>query len=86
MYCLKKFNFFKVDLLILALFNDSVVKSVWKYCLLCWGGNASKGDGNGWQDFGSVSTDLLIKKLHRVLDDLRNPLYNCLLGQLIARS
>ena len=48
MYCLRKLNFFKVDVKILALFYDSVVESVWRYCLLCWGGNASKGIGNRW--------------------------------------
>ena len=68
---------------------------------ICWGGNASKkGIGNGWnvlwkklegigfpqQDFGIMYTDLLIKKLHHVLDDVSHPLHDCLSGQLIARS
>ena len=44
MYCLRNLNFFNVDVKILALFYDSVVESVWRYCLLCWGGNVSKGD------------------------------------------
>ena len=92
---------FSVDVKILALFYDSVVESVWRYCLLCWGGNASKGDrervervvkeagkiiGVSRQDFGSVYTDLLIKKLHHVLDDESHPLHDRLSGQLIARS
>ena len=62
---------------IFALFYDSVVRSVWRYCLLCLGGNVSKGDreevecivkeagktiGVSQQDFGSVYIDLLIKK------------------------
>ena len=101
MYCLRKLNFFNVDVKFLALFYDSVVKSVWRYCLLCWGGNVSKGDwewterivkeagkiiGVSWQDFGSVYTDLLIKKFHHALDDVSHPLYDYLSGQLISRS
>ena len=38
------------------------------------------------QDFGSVYTDLLIKKLHHVVDDVSHPLHDLLSGQLIARS
>ena len=39
------------------------------------------------QDFGSVYTDLLMKKLHHVLDDDReSSLHDRLSGQLIARS
>ena len=101
MYCLRKLNYFNVDVKILALFYDSVVESVWRYCLLCWGGNVSKGDrerverivkeagkiiGVSRQDFGSVYTDLLIKKLHHVVDDASHPLHDCLSGQLITRS
>ena len=42
--------------------------------------------GMSWQDFGSVYTDLLIKKLHHVLDDVSHPLHDPLSGQLIAKS
>ena len=101
MYCLRKLNFFNVDVKTLALFYDPVVESVWRYCLLCWGGNVSKGNWE-WvehiakeagriisvsqQDVGSVYTDLLIKKFHHVVDDVSYPLHNGLSGQLIARS
>ncbi|XP_072044920.1 uncharacterized protein [Amphiura filiformis] len=44
MYCFRKLNFFHVNSRILALFYDSVVASVWRYCLLCWGGNITIGD------------------------------------------
>ena len=101
MYCLRRSNFFNVDVKILALFYDSVVESVWRYCLVCWGGNVSKGDrerverivkeagkiiGVSRQDFGSVYTDLLIKNLHHVVDYVSHPLHDRLSGQLIARS
>ena len=46
MYCLRKL--FDVDVKILALFYDSVVESVWRYCLLCWEGMLQQGIGNGW--------------------------------------
>ena len=101
MYCLRKLNFFNVDVKILALFYDLVVESVWRYYLLCWGGNVSKGDRErverivkeagkiirvSRQDIGSVYTDLLIKKLLHVVDDASHPLHNHLSGQMIARS
>ena len=101
MYCLRRLNFFNVDVKILAMFYDSVVESVWRYCLVCWGRNVSKGDrervehivkeagkiiGVLRQDFGSVYTSLLIKKLHHVVDDVSHPLHGRLSGQLIARS
>ena len=86
---------------ILALFYHPVVESVWRYCLLCWGGNVSQGDrewvegivkeaekivGISRQDFGSVYTDFLIKKLHHVVDDGSHPLHDRPSGQVIARS
>ena len=37
MYCLRKLNYFNVNPRILSLFYDSVVASIWKYCILCWG-------------------------------------------------
>ena len=37
-------------------------------------------------DFGSVHTDLLIKKLHHVVDDVSHPLHDRLSGQVIIRS
>ena len=45
MYCFRKLNYFHVDKRILALFYESVVASVWRYCLLCWGGTLVKGAG-----------------------------------------
>ena len=47
---------------------------------------AGKIIGVSRQDFGSVYTDLLIKKLHHVMDDVSHPLHDRLSGQLIARS
>ena len=47
---------------------------------------AGKIIGVSQQDFGSVYTDLLIKKLQNVVDDVSHPLHDRLSGQLIARS
>ena len=44
MYCFRKLNYFNVDARILAAFYDSVIASVWRYCLVCWGGNVVQGD------------------------------------------
>ena len=56
MYCFRKLNYFHVDKRILALFYESVVASVWRYCLLswlCWDGNVSqlkRGQKQNYQD------------------------------------
>ena len=78
MYCFRKLNYFNVDARILAAFYDSVIASVWRYCLVCWGGNVVQGDkdnisrivnevgriiGEPRQGFEAVYADLLIKKL-----------------------
>ena len=41
MYCLRKLKSFDVSPKILTMFYNSVVCSVWRYCLVCWGGNAT---------------------------------------------
>ena len=101
MYCLRKLNYFHVDKRILALFYESVVASVWRYCLLCWGGNVSQGGrdkitrivnqagrmiGEPRQNLEDVYADLLITKLTNVMDDASHPLHDRLAGQLIYRS
>jgi len=97
MYCFKKLNFFNVNSRILALFYDSVVASVWRYCLLCWGGNIAQGDkervervitqagkiiGAPRQDFDTVYSDLLTKKLADVLMEDKYPLHHRLSDRL----
>ena len=101
MYCFRKLNYFHVDKRILALFYESVVASVWRYCLLCWGGNVSQGGrdkitrivnqagrmiGEPRQNLEDVYADLLITKLTNVMDDASHPLHDLLAGQLISRS
>ena len=101
MYCFRKLNYFHVDKRILALFYESVIGSVWRYCLLCWGGNISQGGrdkitrianqagrmiGEPRQNLEDAYADLLITKLTNVMDDASHPLHDRLAGQLISRS
>ena len=97
----RKLNYFHVDKRILALFYESVIASVWRYCLLCWGGNVSQGGGDKInrivnqagrmiseprQNLEDAYADLLITKLTNVMDDASHPLNDRLTGQLISRS
>ena len=101
MYCFRKLNYFHVDKRILALFYESVIASVWRYCLLCWGGNVSQGGrdkinrivnkagrmiSEPRQNLEDAYADLLITKLTNVMDDASHPLHDRLAGQLISRS
>ena len=101
MYCFRKLNYFHVDKRILALFYESVIASVWRYCLSCWGGNVSQGGrdkinrivnqagrmiSEPRQNLEDAYADLLITKLTNVMDDASHPLHDRLAGQLISRS
>ena len=44
LYCLRKMSTFGVRQEILTLFYQSTICGVWRYCLICWGGNADKTD------------------------------------------
>ena len=101
MYCLRKLNYFHANANILALFYDSVVSSIWKYCLICWGGNAARGDtdrinrvvngaakiiGLAQQSLEDAYADLLFKTLSGIKEDTHHPLHNRLASHLIPRS
>lgn len=101
MYCFRKLKFFHVNSHILGLFYDSVVKSIWGYCLLCWGGNVSQRDrervervikeagniiGSPREKFETVYTDLVMKKLTDVMEDPNHPLHHRLSQHIIPRS
>ena len=75
--------------------------SVWRYCLVCWGGNVSQGGrdkitrivnqagimiGEPQQNLEDVYAVLLVAKLTNVMDDASHPLHDRLAGQLIFRS
>ena len=101
MYCFRKLNYFHVDKRILALFYESVIASVWRYCLLCWGGNVSQGgrdkinrivnQAGGMiaeprQNLEDACADLLVAELTGVVDDAGHPLRDRLAGRLVSRS
>ena len=46
LYCLRKLKTFDVNICILKLFCQLVIKSVYPYCCVCWGGNITKRDIN----------------------------------------
>ncbi len=90
-----------MNLRILILFYDSVVASIWKYCILCWGGNVTGIDarrinrvvkgavrviGVQQQSMEETYTSLLAGKLNDIMDDISHPLHERLAGQLIVRS
>ena len=46
LYCLRKLKKFNVNICILKLFYQLVIKSVFTYCCVCWGGSITKRDIN----------------------------------------
>ncbi|KAJ8039095.1 hypothetical protein HOLleu_16712 [Holothuria leucospilota] len=98
MYCMRKLHSFYVSPEILSVFYNSVICSVWRYCLLAWGGNISKCEkdrlikrasriiGTEQTGVGDTYRALLPQKLHTVWTDVSHPLHNLLADQLIVRS
>ena len=102
MYCLRKLNSFHITPEILNVFyNTSTIVSVWRYCLVCWGGNVSKREkrridsivrkaerviGASQPSVDSVYLDLVGGKLEMVWSDTSHPLYGQLRSQLIPRG
>ena len=81
---------------IVKLFYQSTVMRVWRYCLICWGGNIKKINierldvveravhvvGVGLALVKSVYQKLLGRKLHRVCEDEEHPLHDVLLVEV----
>ena len=44
MYCLRKLNYLHITPEIINVFYTSAIVSVWRYCLVCWGGNVSNNE------------------------------------------
>ena len=101
MFCLRKLNLFHVNRNILATFYDTVVASVWSYCLVCWGGNArgiakdrinriiraaGRILGESRPLVDTAYGDLLPGKLKMLLNDANHPLHDALASRLIPRS
>ena len=59
MYCLRKLNSFHITPEILNVFYTSTIVSVWRYCLVCWGGNVSKREKR--------RIDVIVRKAERLI-------------------
>ena len=101
MYCLRKLNSFHITPEILNVFYSSTIVSVWRYCLVCWGGNVSKREkrridsivrkaerviGVCQPSVDSVYLDLVRGKLEMVWSDNSHLLHGQLRSQLIPRG
>ena len=101
MYCLRKLQKFDVSSKILVIFYNSVIASVWRNCLVCWGGNLKDCDklridkvindagryvGELLHSVDTVYNKELIVKLKKTLEDQSHPLHSVLLNQIIPRS
>ena len=86
---------------ILQLFYNSVVSSVWKYCISAWGGNAMKGDieristsinkasklvNSPQETFMNSYEKVVISKSKRIRDDTSHPFHEIFSGLLNERS
>ena len=100
MYCLRKLNSFHITPEILNVFYSSTIVSVWRYSLVCWGGNVSKSEkrridgiirkaerviGECQPSVNSVYLDLLRGKLAMVWSDSHS-LHGQLRSHLISRG
>lgn len=101
MYCMRKLYSFHVNPNVLAIFYNSVICGMWRYCLLGWGGNSSKTNKNRINQqvkkaekmIGEALTDvdctynaLLSRKVDVIWNDTNHPLHNHIKNCLIPRS
>ena len=100
-YCLLAVVTIAVFAKVLATLYDTVVASVWAYCLICWVGNvrgiamdrinrmikpAGRILGESRPLVDTAYGDLLAGKLNMLLNDANHPLHDALASQLIPRS
>ena len=74
LYCLRKMSQFNVRSVILDMFYKATICGVWRYCLVCWGGNVTKMERD--------RIDIIIKKAERVIgisQSAVDSVYQCLL-------
>ena len=101
MYCLRKLNAFNVNSNILVMFYNAVIASVWRYCLICWGGNISSCDkvrldrvireagrivGESLHTVDAVYDKEVETKLKKILGDDTHPIHSVLMDSVIPRS
>ncbi|KAJ8047999.1 hypothetical protein HOLleu_00144 [Holothuria leucospilota] len=90
LYCLRKLANFDVHPEILSMFYCSIISGVFRYCLVCWGGNVSPTEkkrihsiirkaghviGESQPSLDSIYDELLTSKLKFLMDDQSHPLF-----------
>ena len=100
LYCLRKIASFNVRSEKLCMFYISTICGVWRYCLICWGGNVCKIERNRidrlirnaervigveLEPVDSVYRGLLDRKLQSVWDDSGHPMHALLSGRVSLR-
>lgn len=90
LYCLRKLANFDVRPEILSMFYCSIISGVFRYCLVCWGGNVSHTEkkridsiirnaghviGESQPSLDSIYDELLTSKLKFLMDDQSHPLF-----------
>ncbi|PIK58789.1 hypothetical protein BSL78_04310 [Apostichopus japonicus] len=101
LYCLRKMSNFDVRHDILEMFYNCTISGVWRYCLVCWGGNVNKHEidrinsiikkaervvGEPLPSIDSVYHSLLESKLDAVWKDHTHPLYELLHNSQMTRG
>lgn len=101
LYCLRKLNSFNVNSKILSTFYQSVIQSVFSYCIACWGGYVFEHDrrkidsviGKGTkvtglccQSMDSVYDSRVRRRFEIVLGDTSHPLHGEFSERIISRS
>ena len=102
LYCLRKLKKFNVNICILKLFYQLVIKSVFTYCCVCWGGSITKRDinritgiikksgsiiqSNEHSDFSVYYKNAIQRKRQAILKDQNHALHPEFHKHVIARS
>lgn len=101
LYCLRKMSNFNVRPDILEIFYNATICGVWRYCLICWGGNVNNSEkerinsiikkaetvlGGSQPTLDAIYQCLLQSKLHTVWDDCSHPLHDQLHDSRIKRG
>ena len=91
MYFLRTMKNCYVDNIILQLFYSSVLESVFKFCIICWGGNTKAHDKErinriikrsskmcnfNFENFEQILKKLSTNKIHYILKDKSHPLFH----------
>ena len=91
LYCLRKRRSLNIDSTILSIFYKSCIRSVLKFCLICWFGNVSQKDKYELQRVVNISSKItgfkqtsrtalyekqILRKANEIINDNTHILYN----------